>query len=238
MADNEPAVPRLSARVFFQDLAEELFSLDRGIPYTLWQLLTRPGSTTRRYIETRDRRLTKPFRLALLSLALVLVFGESNVVDFGHGLLVGLTGADEAGQAGRSASVVSATVAQLNAYLHLALIACWVPVVAAAMQRSHGRWGLNSAEAFVFGLYTLPQTLIWLLPWQIWTSMAEPTPTSILVAAVLAMAPVALSAHGYARPEGASILRALWCVLLSVLFLPFMFLGVVVGLAALNFLLH
>jgi len=70
LSNNEPSVPRLSARVFFNDVAGELFSLDRGVPYTLWQLLRRPGPTIRRYVELRDERLTKPFRLVLICLAL------------------------------------------------------------------------------------------------------------------------------------------------------------------------
>lgn len=56
----------LTLREIWQQLADELFSLDRGLPYTFLQLLRSPGATVRRYVLERDPRITKPVRYFLI----------------------------------------------------------------------------------------------------------------------------------------------------------------------------
>lgn len=56
----------LTMREIWQQLADELFSLDRGLPYTFLQLFRAPGATVRRYVLQRDPRITKPVRYFLV----------------------------------------------------------------------------------------------------------------------------------------------------------------------------
>ena len=52
----------LTLRELWQQLADELFSLERGLPYTIVQLFRAPGATVRRYVVERDPRVTRPVR--------------------------------------------------------------------------------------------------------------------------------------------------------------------------------
>ena len=52
----------LTLRELWQQLVDELFSLERGFPYTLLELFRAPGRTVRRYVLERDPRITRPVR--------------------------------------------------------------------------------------------------------------------------------------------------------------------------------
>ena len=142
----------MSARQLLADLAEELFSLDRGVLWTCAQLIVRPGGTIRRYIEWRDQRLTKPSRLLLLVLAVAALLWQIPSLggDFGRGIADGMSTAEGA----REALVSQALLAVLG-HFDLWLVASWVPAAGAAMQRSFRDLQLNLAEAVVAGFYTL-----------------------------------------------------------------------------------
>lgn len=217
-------VPRLSARVFFADVADELFSLDRGVPYTLGQLLLRPGPTIRRYIEQRDPRLTKPFRLVVICLALVAALGHLAGLD--TGLPAGLEGAppdqDSTGGAFRAA------MAAVTNNFDLVLVLCWVPAIAAGVQSLYKPYQLNYAEVFVFGLYTLPQMLVWLMPMMLLVAWTGDAPGWMLP--TLATTPVMLSAHGYFRPDGEPLWRAFMCAFFGAFSLVILMLGACMGM--------
>lgn len=222
---SDPApVPRLSARVFFNDVAGELFSLDRGVPYTLGQLLLRPGPTIRRYIVERDPRLTKPFRLVVICLAVLAALGHLTGLD--AGMTAGLEGTpqdqDSTGGAFRAA------IAAVANNFDLVLVLCWVPAIAAGVQSLYKPYQLNYAEVFVFGLYTLPQMLIWLSPMMLLVAWTGNAPGWMLP--TLAMTPVVLSAHGYFRPDGEPLWRAFMCAFFGAFSLVILMLGAVMGM--------
>ncbi len=64
---------RLSTRTFLGEIVDEVFSLDRGLPWTFRELLRHPGTVIRRYVEWRDSRLTRPLRYLLVALALAAI---------------------------------------------------------------------------------------------------------------------------------------------------------------------
>ncbi len=224
---SEQSVPRLSARSFFQDVADELFSLDRGIPYTLGQLLLRPGPTIRRYVELRDARLTRPFRLVLIVLAaaaaLLHLAGAGDVGD-------GISTAAPATET--SSAALNAATAIFTAHFDLFLVLGWVPGIAAGVQGLYRRHALNYAEAFVFGLYTLPQMLLWLLPLVLLVATTGAAPAWLMP--LLAMAPVARSAHGYFRPEQEPLWRALLCTLFGAFSVAVLMLGALMAMVVWN----
>ncbi len=57
----------LTARDLWREVVDELFSLDRGLPYTFVSLWRAPGVTVRRYVETRDPKVTRPVRYFLVA---------------------------------------------------------------------------------------------------------------------------------------------------------------------------
>lgn len=204
MSNDESSVPRLSTKVFLQDVADELFSLDRGVPYTLWQLLARPGPTIRRCIVRRDARLTRPFRLVLISLAVAAI--ATSLLDIGGQVA---QAAEAGSDATEATSAVSWAMTQVFAKFDSVLVLCWVPVVAAGVQAAYRKHALNHAEGFAFGLYTLPQMLIWLA---LLTLLAQGLPMLAGWAIPLAIfGPVLVAAHGYFRPESESVWRAIGC---------------------------
>lgn len=222
----EPPIPRLSARVFFNDVADELFSLDRGAPYTLAQLLWRPGPTVRRYIEQRDPRLTKPFRLVLICLAVAaLILHLSGISD---GYRQGMN--SDAGAAIGDAAGLSFRLA-LGVFFEkfdVMLVLCWVPAVAASMQWVYRKHALNTAEAFVFGLYTLALLIVLMQP-LIWL-MGYTGAIHWFAILLIICWPMAFPAHGYFRPEAEPLRRALATTMLSLVFLFFLMLGMVMGM--------
>lgn len=223
VSDKAP-VPRLSARVFFADVADELFSLDRGVPYTLGQLLLHPGRTIRRYVVERDPRLTKPFRLVVICLAIFTALGHITGLD--TGLPARLQGVppdqDSTGGAFRAA------MAAVTGNFDLVLVLCWVPAIAAGVQSLYKQHQLNYAEVFVFGLYTLPQMLVWLLPMAILVAWTGDAPGWMLP--TLTMTPVILSAHGYFRPDGEPLWRAFMCAFFGAFSLVILMLGACMGM--------
>lgn len=206
--------PRLTVRSVFAELADELFSLDRGLPYTVFCTLRSPGATARRYVEQRDPRLTRPFRLALVVLAvcaLVLHSGGQSE-QFLAGLADGLRGGS--GSGGRDGLV--AAMSTLFARFDLMLVACWVPAVALAFMTAPIQPTPNFAEATAFSLYVLAGLLplqlalllclpalglqpLWgllalPLPWLGWAVRGYLSPAGVGIASVLRIALLAMVA--------------------------------------------
>lgn len=144
--------PRLSARQLVSEITQELFSLDRGLPWTFGQLLSRPGATVRRYIEWRDPRLTRPSRLLLLVLTMAALLWQ--IPWLGLEVESGIADGMGAAEAGRDA-LVSRALQAVQGHFDLWLVISWVPAAGAAMQRSFRPSQLNLAEAVVVGFYTL-----------------------------------------------------------------------------------
>lgn len=211
--------PRLSAQVFLDDLADALFSLDRGLPWTLWQLLRRPGWVARQYVDWRDARLVRPFRLVLVVLAAtaLVLHLQGGVAEFRAGFADGMTGAG-----GSEDGPVRGALAVLGRF-DVVLLLCWVPACALAFRASYARLEPNLAEAVVFALYALAHGLLLLLPALLLFALlpqaawpGERGPHALLWLATLLFLPLLglwRSAHGYARPEGAGLARALACTL-------------------------
>ena len=217
-------VPRLSARVFFADVADELFSLDRGVPYTLGQLLLHPGRTIRRYVVERDPRLTKPFRLVVICLAIFTALGHITGLDTGFPARLQGVPPDQDSTGGAFRAAMTAVTGNFD----LVLVLCWVPAIAAGVQSLYKQHQLNYAEVFVFGLYTLPQMLVWLLPMAILVAWTGDAPGWMLP--TLTMTPVILSAHGYFRPDGEPLWRAFMCAFFGAFSLVILMLGACMGM--------
>jgi hypothetical protein len=67
-APPEPSKP-LTLRAVSRELADELFSVDRGMLHTFVRLWVEPSAATQRYVERRDARLTPPARYLVVAIA-------------------------------------------------------------------------------------------------------------------------------------------------------------------------
>lgn len=224
----ESRPPRLTVASVFAEMADELFSLDRGLPYTAWCVLRSPGSTARRYVETRDPRLTRPFRLALIVLALcALVLHLSGQ---GEQFLAGLVHGTRASAGGRSPDALTAAMSALFARFDLALVVCWLPAVALSFMRAPVKPRPNLAEATAFSLYALAS----LLPLQLALLLGLPLlgvqPMGFLL--LLPLAWLGWAVWGYLRPSGWHALALLSIPVLAVFTLSLLFVLLVFASAA------
>jgi hypothetical protein len=227
MTDTSPAgpksaPPRLTVTGVFAELADELLNLDRGLPYTVLCVLRSPGATARRYVEQRDPRLTRPFRLALIVLALcaLALHSSGQNEQFMAGLAQGL-------QEGRSSGARDGLVTAMSALFarfDLMLVACWVPAVALAFMSAPIEPRPNFAEATAFSLYALAG----LLPLQVALLLGTPAlglqPLWGLL--LLPLLWLGWAAYGYLSPagvRGSAVLRIALLALLATLLLLMLF---------------
>lgn len=209
--------PRLQTRTILGEVAEELLSLDRGLPFTLWQLLAHPGASVRRYIEWRDPRMVRPFRLTLGALAFAaLAFALAGADgSFTAGFREGFSQARAADQA----PAQSGALDWLLAHLQWLLLIVWVPATAEAINRAYRPLGLNLAEQCAIALYAFVPTLMLagigiLLPLP---SLPAASPLALLLSTLPSLW-AAWVMHRYARPERLSAARMLALVILQWLF--------------------
>jgi hypothetical protein len=74
MDEHDPApTRRLTVGAVLRDFVDEFVSTDRGFAHTLIGLLRDPGATSRRWIEQRDPRLTRPARFLMIVLGPLVV---------------------------------------------------------------------------------------------------------------------------------------------------------------------
>lgn len=207
--DPDQKPPRLTVASVIAEIADAAFSLERGLPYTVGQLLRHPGSSMRRYIELRDPHLTRPFRLALVCLALAaaLLYASGQSEAFMSGVAAGLeqSGKETAGSSAQANAIAQVTL-QFFQRFDLILVLCWVPAVASAFQRSYPRLALNFAEAVAFSFYALAivvlLTLLTTLGSKLWGQALPPWIN------LLPLLYLPIAAHCYAAPEGHGIPRA------------------------------
>lgn len=207
-------------RAFFADVSDQLFSLDHGVPWTLGQLFRRPGPAIRSYIENRDPRMTKPLRLAVIVLAIITL--AYFLVGFGDKFAASLAAKGARSSADTATSAMARALTSFFGHFDLMVLLCWVPAVGAAIQRRYPEGALNAAEAFVFGLYTLPLASIFVQP-AVWLTVVGGR-SYVLLALACLMWPVAHAAYGYFGAPFAAW-RAFSASLLMIVCLAVMLLG-------------
>lgn len=198
--------PRLDAKHLLQEWGQELFSLERGLLYTLTRLATQPGDAIRRYIEWRDPRMVRPTRLLLIVFAVAALIWQLDVVggQFSAGFETGVA-TDPANHPMQQAMRLLAD------HFSLILTLCWAPAAAGAFQRCYRPLSINLAEAMVFGLYTL----CLYIPLQLLTlELPSIHPNLGFVWLVLPAVIVSWVSWGYGRADRLGLMRAVLCGLL------------------------
>ena len=173
MTDTELAVrPRLTMRRFLAELTDEVFSLDRGLPWTLWRMFVDPRSVVRGYIEGRDARATKPVRYFLIVAVAVTLAGAWLETRFpGPPTRPGIEASGPRGNVAASddpAAALKTRAHQVGYELgHFArrlesgqphrLLLALLPFLAAGLFVAFHRQQLNFAEHWVVAMYVTAQ---------------------------------------------------------------------------------
>ena len=164
--------PARARRIDWHYLSEQVrhgvLNLDRGLPYSLRNLLLRPGRLMRDYIEGRRARQVRPLPLLLMSAAAVVLAGRFAVDGDVIGSAV-LSGGELAGNPGQVAAIAaqeSADSLLAWANQHFAGITLLLlPVEALALRVVfHRIGGLNYPEWLVLTTFVTVQTfLFWMV---------------------------------------------------------------------------
>lgn len=148
----DPGVPpRLTMAMFWRDFADEVFSLDRGLPWTFWQMLVRPGQFIRLYIDQRDLRITRPVRYYLIGfVAAALVFQTTAPTAEMAGMIRNGFG-DQGG---------AAAVWMVLEHPALLALLTFVPGIACGLRIAYAVHRPTFAEMWVFAVFSIAQLLI------------------------------------------------------------------------------
>lgn len=147
------------------ELEHSVLHMDRGIFYSLKELMLRPGHLMRDYLEGRRARQVKPLLLLMISAAAVLLLGKY-LLD---GDIVGASMQAGLSQSGADASVDPAMLAStfttvkdwLNAHLTAYTLLC-LPVEAAAFWFAFRGRGLNYPEWLVISSFLTVQAFVFM----------------------------------------------------------------------------
>lgn len=155
---NVGSPPRFTMRQFWQDAADELLSFDRGMLWTLWRLWSAPGALITSYLDTRDPRITRPLRLALIQVALAVLMlglcGVDAMAEFRGGFLRGLR--HDAGSNPPSTPALDWLLANAD----LLLLCAIIPAIAIATGRLFAAAGRNTAEHWVAAVFVYAQLAV------------------------------------------------------------------------------
>ncbi|MBY4595037.1 DUF3667 domain-containing protein [bacterium BD-1] len=149
----DPAPPeRLTMAAFWRDFGDEVFSLDRGLPWTFLRMFRGPGALVRDYVVVRDRRIVRPLRFFLVGFALLaLVFSLAGGVESARaGFYAGFDG---------QAPGVAAAIWWLLSQVQLLLVLVVLPAGAMALDRVYRGHGPSFAEMWVLCLFVAGQAM-------------------------------------------------------------------------------
>lgn len=151
--------PRLTMKAFWRDFGDEVLSLERGLPWTFWQMCRSPGALIRRYVDERDPRVVRPLRWFLLGFALMAVVFQSvgGTESAQSGFRTGLAGRSED-------EAIAQALWTVMSHLQWVLLGAVFPAGAHALTVVYRRHGPEFAEMWVFCLYLAGQVLgVWAL---------------------------------------------------------------------------
>jgi hypothetical protein len=203
---------RLTMGGFWRDVADEVFSSDRGLPWTAWRLTVDPGGTIRAYVMRRDPKVTRPLRYFLVGFAVAVLLFQSvnNLVSTEH--VVRIIFGSGAG--------ATALWAVFQHMLWLTLVTV-VPAIACGLRIAYASDRPTFAEMWVFAVYVSGHLLI-IMGFTLWALLFGLTDGSLrgAIAAIMmvCLPPLYLIATclGYFPHPGAwRAARALFATVLS-----------------------
>lgn len=80
----ETKVHRINGAYFLHDIPHSVFHVDKGLFYTFWQLLKRPGETLKEYLQGKRIRHYRPFAYVLMLSAISALIVHWNITLIQH----------------------------------------------------------------------------------------------------------------------------------------------------------
>lgn len=197
------------------EFEHSVLQMDRGILYSLKELMLRPGHLMRDYLDGRRGHQVKPLPLLMVMAAVVVILSKyltgEGVVD--SAVMAGAAGAAESG-VGRPLdpallAKASSTAAKLMDEYFAAFTLLLLPLEAAAFRLSFGRVGkLNYPEWLVItALLTVQAFVFWAVLLFLHRWIPQPATWTVLLSMVYAVFSLVQFFQGY--PRWKSALRAL-----------------------------
>ena len=175
-------VHRIDWHFLGHELEHSVLHMDRGILYSLKELMLRPGHLIRGYLEGRRAKQVKPLLLLMISAAAVLLLGklllDGDIVGSAMELGFAGSGAPKAG-AGLDPTALAATFAAakdwLNGHMTAFTLLC-LPLEAAAFWLAFKGRGLNYPEWLVVSAFLTVQSFVFMalaIVLQLWIPSAQ-----------------------------------------------------------------
>lgn len=139
---------RFTMRSLFTKLVADAFDVNRGVPYTVRQLSTRPGDAIREYVAGRTAPYTNPVKYFL-------IVGTVTTLAFVQAGIVGKLAGDVAGSMryGPGLHPDAASVVEFASKYFTVLMAASIPGSAVASWLMFRRARFNFAEHLIFNIY-------------------------------------------------------------------------------------
>lgn len=184
-------VHRIDWHFMAHELEHSVLHMDRGILYSLKELMLRPGRLMRDYLEGRRARQAKPFLLLMVSAAAVVLLGklllDGNVVEtVVQAGAMPTVGADADAQAVQAAALQAQAVVGAWMNRNFALFTLLlIPLQALALRIAFiGTGRLNYPEWMVVTAFLTVQALVF---WGLAIPLQRWFPQAPLIAIVLAL---------------------------------------------------
>jgi hypothetical protein len=166
----EPQIKRISSKTIGASLLS-ILNLERGIFYTIWELIKNPGAAMRRYLFTDRRGFIEPMKFLVVTIPIYLFISFTFFPDSGFfaGFENGL-----AGNEGETANPEKQALARnlINIFKEYAnlLLLITVPLAAIFTRILFRKYRLNFGEhlvinAFLYGFLTFASTLLLTTVW-------------------------------------------------------------------------
>jgi len=156
LVKNEREVRRYDLRNLGSSLLDA-FNFEFGVLFTLKSLLSRPGKSTLDYLEKGRLRYFSPFRLLIISTAILLIIVKSSDIsgDFEEGLRLGMNGSEAQLEADKQAQVKDLSLKIYSLFKDNFNILIWlyIPLVSFFSYLFNTKRRLNYAEHIVFNTY-------------------------------------------------------------------------------------
>jgi hypothetical protein len=142
---------RFSTKILFKEFLDKFLPLDRGVLFTSWELIRRPGEMLRGYLAGKRVGYTKPFQYLLIIIAVSLIFFPAE--EFQKGLSDGMSNGDTVKKP--EVLAFQQQMAQFFTSHMSVIILGMIPFLALVSRWFYRKEEVNYAEQFVMNSYLL-----------------------------------------------------------------------------------
>lgn len=182
---------RFSSKILFSELIDKIFPLDRGVLFTAWHLITRPGAMLRDYLDGKRAHFTKPIQFLLVMVAISLIFLSPD--EFQQGFQKGYNSTASGG----AQDEFSQKIGQWITSNMTALIVGIIPFMALAARWFFRKRGINYAEHFVVNCYLIGGSTLMGMPLLLITKIMGQNPYSPMMSSVFGLVYILYCIWGY-----------------------------------------